>query len=184
MIHWRVLPTTLSQNSIHLLRVNMVYLNLTLMRVLPWYTTYTKQRKLQESCFDLWECPSGIKYCPQRYAGLTRSPVCPLQANKARMEVSQLWCGPGNIHGSILDGQSFWPGLATAQTLNEHPPFPVRGKPRANLIIVVCVGGGTSPCYYHCFQRTLGIKCKGALSTAECWTLVRNKCVLITVSMF
>ncbi len=48
-----VLPTILSQSSIHLLRVYMFNLNLTLMCMLPSYATYTKQCKLQESCFDL-----------------------------------------------------------------------------------------------------------------------------------
>ncbi len=37
------------------------------------------------------------------------------QVNNVRMVVSPLWCGPGNIHGFILDGQ----GKANAQTLTE-----------------------------------------------------------------
>ncbi len=42
--------------------------------------------------------------------GLTRSTINPMQVHYVRMTVSPLLRGPGNIHGSILDGK------ATAQT--------------------------------------------------------------------
>ncbi len=38
------------------------------------------------------------------------------RANNVYMVVSPLWCGPGNIHGFILDGKSYRQGKATAQT--------------------------------------------------------------------
>ncbi len=34
------------------------------------------------------------------------------------MVVSPLWHGPGNVHGSILEGKSYRQGEATAQSTN------------------------------------------------------------------
>ncbi len=51
------------------------------------------------------------------------------------MEVSPLWRGPGDIHGFVLDGQSYRPEWATAQTLTEPA---ISGVRITTLILCTC----------------------------------------------